>query len=79
MKTSNMKDLQSLAHYKVLSKHMAEKSAGSGLTLSHLHTAHRRGGYEAIENLLSEKFHDKIRLTKSKRVIHELSAYFDNN
>lgn len=57
---------------------MASKIANSGLSLSLIILAFKRGGLQGLENLLSEICENsKVdqRVTKSKRIIQSLSQY----
>lgn len=60
---------------KVVSKGMAEKIAGSGLTFHHLQLSFQRGGQDGLTNILSEKINGKARVTNNRRIISQLSNY----
>ena len=55
---------------------MAEKMAGSGLSLVHLKLAFDRDNQSGIKNLLSEKNCGKTRVTNRTDVIDKVVKYF---
>ncbi|XP_029207906.2 uncharacterized protein LOC114971528 [Acropora millepora] len=78
-KKFNLQTLHPLVTTKVVSKGMAEKIAGSGLTFHHLQLSFQRGGQDGLTNILSEKINGKARVTKNRRIISQLSNFFNNN
>ncbi|XP_056018747.1 uncharacterized protein LOC125669025 [Ostrea edulis] len=65
----NIPTLNHLINEKVVSKGMASKIAGSGLNFRCLQLAYRRDPHDGIQNLLSEKVRNGVRVTKSQKVI----------
>ena len=63
---------------RIVSKTMASKMAGSGLTLQHLKLAYRRGKEAGVENILKEKFHGKPRVTAEKKILGRISSYISS-
>ena len=63
---------------RIVSKTMASKMAGSGLTLQHLKLAYRRGKEAGVENILKEKFHGKPRVTAEKKILGRIASYISS-
>ncbi|XP_070579722.1 DNA polymerase III PolC-type-like isoform X1 [Ptychodera flava] len=63
----NYSTLICLVNNKTLSKSMAQKVAGSGLTYRHLHIAYKRGGFESLRGLFTEECGGVTRVTKSEK------------
>ena len=60
------------------SKQTVTKIGESGLALKHLELSFKRGGFEGLRVLLSElNSKGKPRVTKSKMIIKNISAYFE--
>ena len=78
-KKFNLQTLHPLVTAKVVSKGMAEKIAGPGLTFHHLQLSFQRGGQDGLSNILSEKINGKARVTSNRRIISELSNFFNYN
>ena len=78
-KMVNLRTLQPLIASKAVSKGMAEKIAGSGLTLHHLQLSFERGGEDGLNSILSDHVNGKPRVTKNRRIISQLSNYFGCN
>lgn len=78
-KKCNLQTLHPLVTTKVVSKGMAEKIAGPGLTFHHLQLSFQRGGQDGLSNILSEKINGKARVTSNRRIISELSNFFNYN
>lgn len=77
MKATNVSFLNTMIEKKVLSRHMAEKMAGSGLSYSHLALAHQRCSEQGICTLMSERgMLGKPRVTCSKKIILNVTEYF---
>lgn len=72
--------LNPLLTTKVISKCIALKIANSGLALSHLLLAFKRDRQQGVGDLLSEMCGNslKVRVTKSKRIIHSIVQYFES-
>ena len=75
-KMVNLRTLQPLIASKVVSKGMADKIAGSGLSLHHLQLSFERGGGDGLISILSDHVNGKPRVTKNRRIISQLSNYF---
>ncbi|XP_067664302.1 uncharacterized protein [Haliotis asinina] len=73
---ANLPSLQHLVCEKVLSENMARKIASSGLCFDHLKVVYKRQGYVGLSNVLSEKYHNKCRVTSSQKIVQSLSHYF---
>ena len=78
-KMVNLRTLQPLIASEVVSKGMAEKIAGSGLTLHHLQLSFERGGEDGLISILSDHVNGKARVTKNRRILSQLSDYFGCN
>lgn len=78
MASENIDTLQPLVARKVVSKAMADKVGNSGLKLCHLQLAFTRGGKEGLTSLLSEKENGKVRVTANKRVLSNITDYFES-
>ena len=74
----NLHSFKELIKEKVLTKSMATKMAGSGLNLTHVNLAFKRGGREGLCSLLSAKFNGKPRVTKCERIFLQLESYFQD-
>ena len=74
----NLSTFENLIETKVLSKAMAEKAAASGLTYRHFQIAYRRDGDSGLKAVLGEKFGDKIRVTRTSRIISSLVGHFES-
>ena len=70
--------LQPLIVSKTVSKAMGNKIATSGLNLTHLQLAFRRGGADGLSSVLTEKFEGKARVTANKRIITSISSFLQN-
>ena len=77
-KAVNLQSLQPLISSKVIFKSMGDKTAGSGLTLSHLKLSILRSGKEGLRFFLTEKVNKKPRVTATSRVIDALFSYLGN-
>lgn len=77
-KRDNLKTMKPLTTSKVISNSMAEKIAGSGLTLQHLTLAFRRGGIDGIRGILTEKVDGKYRVTSNNRIINQIFQYINS-
>ena len=60
---------------KIISKTMAQKIGGSGLTYRHLQCVHQRSGDEGIINLLAGKHEGKVRVTGRTNVLNAICSY----
>ena len=78
-KRENLKTLQPLINAKAISKGIADKAAGSGLSLAHLVLAFQRGGVEGLTNVLKEKFNGKARVTGKRQTIQQICTYFQQH
>ena len=67
---------EKLVQTKLLSKGMATKIAGSGLSYRHLQLAFRRDKDCGLQRLLGEVTNGKVRVTKSARIIDSLAQHF---
>uniref|UniRef100_A0A8W8P2F2 Exonuclease domain-containing protein n=1 Tax=Magallana gigas TaxID=29159 RepID=A0A8W8P2F2_MAGGI len=76
----NLPSLGHLVDERVITKNMANKIAGSGLNLKFLQLAYSRNPSEGILNLFSEPIvSNRVRVTKSQKVIASLKKYFASN
>ena len=78
-KKFNLQTLHPLVTTNAVSKGMAEKIAGPGLTFHHLQLSFQRGGQDGLSNILSEKINGKARVTSNRRIISQLSNFFNYN
>lgn len=75
----NINSLKHMLDCKVVSKSMAKKNAGSGLSMHHLHLAFERNGCDGIRAIFTELVNSSVRVTKSNKVIDEVSNYLLTN
>lgn len=74
-KEENLISLRGILQARVVSKHIAEKIAGSGLSLTDLRIAHERQGLSEIFGQPSKG--NKPRVTKCQNVVGKIKEYFD--
>ena len=60
----------------VVSKSMCKKIAGSGLAYKHLKCVFDRDGPEGLIILLTSKSSNKIRVTKSEKILNKIVEHF---
>ena len=60
----------------VISKGMSEKIAKLGLRYKHLRLAYERNGEDGIQALFGKRFNEKVRTTKSKKIISSFAQDF---
>ena len=76
-KKFHLQTFHPLVTTKVVSKGMGEKIARPGLTFHHLQLSFQRGGQDGFTNILSEKINGKAMVTNNRRLISQLSNFFN--
>ena len=74
----NMLGWQTLIDKNIISRHIAEKAAKSGLRLEHLEFSFENGGEDAIYSVFSALTTTGCRVTKNKDISKQLSEYCEN-
>ena len=59
----------------VITKFMAKKIAGSGLSLKSLELAYTRDPSNGIKTVFGEKVKEKCRVTKTKKIVDKCNGY----
>lgn len=66
---SNLQTLMPLLTNKTVSESMVKRMSLPGLSMHHLQLAYQRGGFDVVQNVLSECCHGKPRVTKRRNII----------
>ena len=72
----NLRTLTNLVTWRVITKTMATKNSGSGLTFSHLKCLYSRSGQEGMDVVFKTKVNRNVRVKSSKNVIEAISKHF---
>lgn len=73
--SKNIHSLYPLLDNKIISKNIARKIAGSGLSMDNLILAFDRSGADGIRNVFSEEINKSVRVTRSTKIIDSVSKY----
>ena len=77
MRRNNCQSLAPLLQTKAITKNVAEKIAGSGLSYHHLQCVYQRNGAEGIEDIFKAKnASGKVRVTARRAVCNAVSSHF---
>jgi hypothetical protein len=72
----NFDSLQPLLKQKICGIGMLRKIAASGLSLNHLKLAYNRKGDSGLQSIFCDRdSNDKIRVTKSKKILHAIGMF----
>lgn len=75
----NLPSLEHLISEKIVSRHIANRIAGSGLCFSFLQLVYNRDSKDGIYNLFSENVEKAPRVTKSLKICSSLNKYFSSS
>lgn len=75
----NLPSLEHLISEKIVSRHVANRIAGSGLCFSFLQLVYNRDSKDGIYNLFSENVKKAPRVTKSLKICSSLNKYFSSS
>uniref|UniRef100_A0A8W8JFW7 Exonuclease domain-containing protein n=1 Tax=Magallana gigas TaxID=29159 RepID=A0A8W8JFW7_MAGGI len=75
----NLPSLEHLISEKIVSRHIANRIAGSGLCFSFLQLVYNRDSKDGIYNLFSDNVKKAPRVTKSLKICSSLNKYFSSS